>query len=500
MSPAYLHTKLMEACESGNIDDVQYWIDAGVDINFNITRPINALDKAIQIGDIDIVKLLLKNGAIVKEFVLLKAIEKDKNYLEILIPDFNSCKDEKLLEGILLAAINMSDFELAQKAINQGAKVKSLFLYSIIELASTKILKLLIENGLNIHAEKNTILREWIGASEIGGWGKKRVTKYDLLDFIASYYLDKTSSIENFQTLSLSDKSRLFRMGLDSNNFTMMKFAFLIGTNKNEALNSALYRYYANNHESSVSTHSTMFKNNKSEEIDYEIIKYIIDSDIEFEKATISNAVCFKYHTILEALHCSEDLEYGYEMAYKYEDNNLLDYFINRGVSKKAQSVAKMKVSIVKGDMKELHNAINEGASLQELDRSVIVEVINENQVKSLKYIHDSGVVLDLELNELLNNVMHQFKAYDSISYLVEQGFDITNVKNLPIAYKKRYPTLADMWERNFRDIFEYTVYLAKEILPTIDGKEKEMLLGRIAELSTLPYVIKRSQEKVNEH
>jgi ankyrin repeat protein len=495
MTPAYLHEKLMKACENGNVDDVKQWLESGAEPNFNIKRNINALDTAVAIEHHEIIALLLEHGAIVKELVLQKAIEKNKNYLPLLMPNFSACKDESLLMGVLQAAINIGDLGLAKQAIHQGAKPESLFLSAILNLGSAEILELLIENGFDIHANKNMIVTEWMGTSAIGY--KWKSGKPDLLAFISEYYIDKPESIVKFNSLGPTEKSRLFRMGLDSNHFTMMKFAFMIGANKNEALNSALYRYYAKNDENSTHTHATMFKNHKSEKVDYEIIEYILSANIQFEKITISNAVCFQYTVLLNALSCMHDLEYGYEMAYKYEDDDLQDYFICRGVSKEVQHFAKMKVSASKGNIKELRKAVNDGANLEMLDTDVIVSVINENHVEVLQYLYEAGVLFDTSLNRYLNKAMGYHKAYETITYLVELGFDITSVKNIPREYKKRYPIVADMWEKRFRDIFDYTVYLAREVHPKVEGKEKEEVLGRVAQLSALPYVVKRSKGKI---
>lgn len=484
MTPAYLHEKLIEACENGNFKDVQHYLDAGADPNLNIKKPSNALDKALTIQHEEIVKLLLKHGAIVKEFVLQKAIEKDKSYLKILIPDFETCSDQKLLMGVLQAAINRNDFTLAKEAINQGAKPQSLLLHAILNLESREILQLLIENGLDIHAEKNMVLSEWLGSSEISGWNTWKAAKDDLLSFIFEYYLDKPNEIEKFKSLRLSDKRRLFKIGLDKNDYNMMKFSLLIGANKNEALNSALYRYYANN---------------KKEKINFDIIEYILNSEIIFEKVTISNAICFQYTELLNALNSSSDLEYGYEMAYFYANNTLCDYFIDKGVSYKAQLFSKMKISAIKGDLKELAQAINEGANIKELHTDIIIEILNNNQLKTLKYLSDSGFVFDSSLNQHLNQAINSHNAYDAVSYLIEQGFDITFLKHMPRPYKKRYPLIADMWEKRFSDIFDYTTYLATKVYPNLKGKEKEEILAKIAQLSSLSYVIKKSEEKLRE-
>ena len=500
MIPSQLHAKLIESCLNENVDDVKHWLDSGAEPNFNIRTPLNALAEAIKKNNYKIINLLLEHGAIVKEFVLQKAIEKDKNYFHLLIPDFTTCKDETLLMGTLQAAINIDDLDLAKQAINQGAKPQSLFIYAGREFSSTGILQLLVENGFDIHAEKNMLLTEWLGSSLIGEAGHGKPAKHDLLAFISDYYLEEPKSIEKFKSWRLADKSRLFREGLAHNNFNMMKFAFLIGADKNASLSSVLHRYYATNQGNISNTHSTIFQNDKSKKIDHEIIQYILNSDIKFNKTTISNAVCFEYTNVLNALSHIHDLEYAYQMAYKYQKDELINYFIDRGVSKEAQSFAKMKVSAIKGNIKELHKAINDGANLEALDTDIIVEVINENQLKSLKCFYDSGVLLDTSLNKYLDMAMRHHKAYETISYLIELGLDITNVKNIPQEYKRKYPALADMWQKRFRDIFDYTVHLVKEVYPKVEDKRKEEILKKIAEFSTLPYVIKRSEEKSLEY
>jgi len=483
MTPSYLHENLIQACENGNSDEVKQWLDSGADVNLNIKLPKNALDTAVQTGNDQIINLLLEHGATIKEYVLQKAIEKDKNYLNLLLPDFKACKDESLLTGTLLAAINIGDLDLAKQAIEQGAKPASLFLYAILNIANVETLQLLIENGFNIHADTNMILTEWMGSSPISSWEGRKLKRHDLLAFVTEYYLDKPKSIEKFRSWGPSDKSRLFRMGLDNNNLNMMKFSILIGVNKNESLNSALNRYHAKEHET-------------SRKVSYEIIEYILDSGINFGQITITNAVCFNYTEILNAMSSMSDLEYGYEMAYTYENDALQNYFIDRGVCKEAQNFTKMKISAIKGNLKDLRNAVNNGANLDALGTDIIVEIINKNHVEILKYFHASGIVFDRSYNQYLNTAMNAHNAYESITYLIELGLDISSIGNIPRDYQKVSPSFFDMWEKRYRNVFNYTVYLAKEVYPRREGKKKEEVLKRIAELSTLPYVIKMSEEK----
>ena|GEM_PF-2266746 len=490
----YLHEYLIEACKNGNLEDVKQCLDHGADPNFNIRNPSNALHLAIQSDNHQIITLLLEHGAILKEFVLQKAIERDKSYLDILLPDFCACEDTSLLMGVLQAAIHMSDENLAKQAIAQGAKPASLFLYAIRNINSTKILKLLIENGFNIHAENNMLISEWMESSPLHGGESWKSAKDEILAFIFEYYLEKPDSIEKFKSLRVPDKKHLFLTGLYGNNFNMMKFALLIGAEKNEALNTAHRQYNAYNEGKVSSIYSKMYEKNKSGEIGYEIIEYILNSDMDFKKTTISRAVCFEYSDILNALHKTHDLEYAYEMAYKYENENLCKDFVERGVCKEAQNLTKIKVSAIKGNIKELHQAMSDASNVKRLEDETMAEIIYENQVESLKYLYDIGMVFHLSLNNYLDKAMSHYKAYESISYLIEQGFDIGYVKNIPREYRKKYPAIANMHERRFSDIFEYTIYLAREVYPSLEGKEKENILQRVAELSSLPYVMKKSK------
>ncbi len=469
----------MQACEKGNLDEVKQWLADGADVNLNIKLPKNALDVAVKTGNHQIINLLVEHDAIIKEYVLQKAIEKDKNYLNLLIPDFKACTDEKLLTGTLLAAINIGDLDLAQQAIEQGTKPASLFLSAILTIANVEILQLLIENGFNIHADANIILSEWMGSSAINWHGEKRTERHDLLKFIIEYHLERPNSLEGFKSWNQSDKSRLFRMGLDTKDLNMMKFAVLTGVNKNESLNSALNRYYTKK---------------QDEEVNYEVIEYILNSNIIFNKVIISNAVCFNYTEILSALSNNDDLEYAYEMAYSYENDSLQKDFIDKGISKEAQHFTKIKISAIKGNIKDLRNAVNNGANLDTLGTDIIVEIINKNHVEILKYFHASGIVFDRSYNHCLNKAMNVHNAYESISYLIELGLDISSIGNLPREYRKKYPSFSDMWEKRYRNIFNYTIYLATEVYPRREGKKKEDVLEKIAEFSTLPYVIKMSE------
>ncbi|SFV67559.1 hypothetical protein MNB_SM-4-717 [hydrothermal vent metagenome] len=479
MTPSYLHENLMQACEKGNLDEVKQWLAEGADVNLNIKLPKNALDVAVKIGNHQIINLLVEHGAIIKEYVLQKAIEKDQNYLNLLIPDFKACTDEKLLTGTLLATINIGNLDLAKQAIEQGAKPASLFLSAILKIANVEILQLLIENGFNIHMDTNKILSEWMGSSAINWHGDKKTKRHDLLKFIIEYHLQRPNSLEGFTSWSQSDKSRLFRMGLDTKDLNMMKFAVLVGVNKNDSLNSALNRYYTKK---------------QDEKVNYEIIEYILNSNITFNEVIISNAVCFNYTEVLSVLSHNDDLEFAYEFAYSYENDSLQNYFIDKGVSKEAQHFSKMKISAIKGNIKDLRNAVNNGAKLDTLDTDIIVEIINKNHVEILKYFHASGIVFDGSYNHCLNKAMNVHNAYESISYLIELGLDISSIGNLPQEYRNKYPSFSDMWGKRYRNIFNYTVYLATEVYPKREGKKKEDVLKKIAELSTLPYVIKMSE------
>jgi hypothetical protein len=402
-----------------------------------------------------------------------------------LVSNCGEYLDEKSLLEALQNAINMGEVNFVKQIINQGAKPELLYIYALRDINSIEILEVLLDNGFNIHADANMIIRQWMGASESGSFRNGSPVRIDLLSFISQYYLDKPKELEKFSS-SILLKSLLFRIGLENNDVNIMQFAILIGVEKNEALNSLLNRYY------------TKDEDNQKKKTYYEVIEFILKSNIVFKEITISNAVFFNYTEVLNVLESQNDLAYGYEIAYGYENDDLLVFFDKKGLSKELQKIAKMKVSAIKGDMKELRKVVDEGVDVKALDLDVVVQIINKNHVEVLKYLHSAGLVLDISLNAYLNEAVKFHKAYDTVSYLVQEGFDICNIKNIPLDYKELYPVLSDIWEKRFSDIFDYTVYLATQVLVKVDGKEKEEVLSNIAELSSLAYVIRKSQEKSN--
>ncbi|MBN2816417.1 MAG: hypothetical protein JXQ67_07005 [Campylobacterales bacterium] len=385
----------------------------------------------------------------------------------------------ELVSKALMQACEEGDVVAVKESLAKGAKTTSLFKYTLFNLESTEILQLLLESGFNIYADVNEIVSHWMG-----GWRDSRPTKLVLLDFFCSYYLQQADALERFSTLILN-KSLLFRLGLDDNNINIMKFAVLIGMQKSVVLFSALNRYYTNN--------STYKK------IDYEIIEYLLSLEIELNEENIARAVCFGYTEIIETLSSIDELEYGYEMAYLYNKADMCQYFIGRGVSKEAQNFTKMKIAAMRGDVKILRKVVNDGAELAMIDEKSLVEIIRQNRAEVLEYLYESGFVFSHSLQEHFYELMHNYTAYDALSYLFSIGFDITTLKSLPREYKKHSPAFADMFERGIGDVFDYTLYLAKELYPNVDQSQKELLLQRVAELSTLPYVRKKSEEKSRE-
>ena len=383
------------------------------------------------------------------------------------------------LSKSLMQACEVGDVTTVKECLAKGAKVTPIFKYTLFKLESTEILQLLLEGGFNIYADVNEIVSYWMG-----GWEDSRATNFTLLDFFCSYYLEQADALQRFSTLILN-KSLLFRLGLDENSINIMKFAVLIGAPKSAVLFSALNRYYANN---------SMYK-----KVDYTIIDYLLSLDIKLSKDNIAGAICLGYVEVIETLQDMDDLEYGYEIAYMYSKEEICDYFVGRRVSKEAQNLAKMKISAIRGDVKTLRKSVNDGAELARLDEVSLIEIIKQNRVEVLEYLYASGFVFPQSLQEHFDAFMHEYEAYDALSYLVSLGFNLTTLKSLPREYKKHSPAFADMFARGYCDVFDYTLYLAQELYPSAEQSQKELLLQRVAELSTLPYVRKKSEERAHE-
>jgi hypothetical protein len=122
----------------GDIESLQDWIDDGLDVNETNFSDTPLLALAIIYSDIDIVKLLIENGANVNIVV----------------------EDKPLLAFTL-----MSDIEIIKLLIENGADVnvldnnKPLVLQALM-FGNNEFVKLLIENGANIEFQNNSSLLE----------------------------------------------------------------------------------------------------------------------------------------------------------------------------------------------------------------------------------------------------------------------------------------------------------------------------------------------------
>ncbi len=134
------------------------------------------------------------------------------------------------------------------------------------------------------------------------------------------------------------------------------------------------------------------------------------------------------------------------------------------------------------------------------------------------RYISLSPDILIVDINlpklsgiELIKKIRqkdHQVKAIMlTANYEVSTVIEAASLKLVKYLVKpvKRqeliealYATIEELssYRVRFKNIFEYTLYLARDIYPALEGKEKEEILKRVAQLSALVYVKKMSEER----
>ena len=155
---ANIHTEndeaLFVAVENDHLDIVKFLIDNGIDILNNTT----ILNKILNNKNLDIFNYLLDKGAIITDQLLFHAILDEKiDIVKLLIDKFNIKLKDK---DILLICYN-NDIKLLKYLIEKGLDIyydnNSLLLKSSV-LGKFNIVKFLIENGVSIKTNKYKVI------------------------------------------------------------------------------------------------------------------------------------------------------------------------------------------------------------------------------------------------------------------------------------------------------------------------------------------------------
>jgi ankyrin repeat protein len=127
-----LHTQLIQAIENGDLDEVKHLISEGVKVNYaNDTYSRTAIEKASEIGKLEIVRFLIESRANVNNYYERHplVVATSKNFVDIsnlLIEagaDVNTNPNEDLTP--LSNAVSSNSIGLVRKLVEAGADVNA---------------------------------------------------------------------------------------------------------------------------------------------------------------------------------------------------------------------------------------------------------------------------------------------------------------------------------------------------------------------------------------
>jgi ankyrin repeat protein len=304
--------------------------------------------------------------------------------------------------------------------------------YDIIEKNETENIKLHIQNGADIHYYRNHLLKRIMMSKN-----------YDLLRWVIRYSNEKIKNKKNFMSLSEEFKYRILRYAISINDYEILAFVLEIGVDKRKGVEDAIL--------------------NKNLEVLEYFVKYGIDIKHAFTYSiAINNIDLIKYFLEKGAI-IDNDAGIGLSIASENNNIDIMNYLIEKGAIVSAGNNIAMNSAAENGRLEAIELLIKHGADIHlNGDKSMLLAIKNKH-----------------------TNV---------IKFFIENGMNPLVIDKIPTIVKKEYPIIEDMIKHEISNIFEYTVFLAKNIYPTLKGAKKEKTLQLLAELSSLPYIKNRSQ------
>ena len=151
-------TPLMIASRDGNIDIVKFFLDAGADINAVNHNGNNALKVAVQSGQIDVVKEIIKRNSILNDqswSPLRLAINHSRVGIAMICFDHNQYKDADLFDFLIYIS-EIGDFETFDKVVSKVDKKEVEYcgdqlLIELIQKREYKYVKCLLDHGFDVN-------------------------------------------------------------------------------------------------------------------------------------------------------------------------------------------------------------------------------------------------------------------------------------------------------------------------------------------------------------
>ncbi len=138
---------ILEASKGGDLKGVQQCITDGVDINSSVKGEYTALQLASKYGHLDVVNLLIKNGAKIDQQVELDGLPQVEGVIDY--------GDTALMYAISSGHINVVRYLIDNNAdVNvKDFKYSTALIYASTDRGNLEIVKILIDNGADINAK-----------------------------------------------------------------------------------------------------------------------------------------------------------------------------------------------------------------------------------------------------------------------------------------------------------------------------------------------------------
>ena len=110
-----------------NLNNVKLLVSSGADVNYENLLGVTPLFKAVQLNDINLVKFLLGNGALVnKRLIDLSTKLAYSSNLSVQLPSFvKLCDFDAASKSVLMSAAGAADVEILQLLVDNGADVQA---------------------------------------------------------------------------------------------------------------------------------------------------------------------------------------------------------------------------------------------------------------------------------------------------------------------------------------------------------------------------------------
>ena len=110
-----------------NLNNVKLLVSSGADVNYANLLGITPLFKAVQLNDINLVKFLLENGALVnKRLIDVSTKLAYSSNLSVQLPSFvKLCDFDAASKSVLMSAAGAADVEILQLLVDNGADVQA---------------------------------------------------------------------------------------------------------------------------------------------------------------------------------------------------------------------------------------------------------------------------------------------------------------------------------------------------------------------------------------